>query len=252
MKKVLSIAASDPSGGAGIEADLKVFAAHGVFGMSAVTGITVQGPKGIKKIIPTPLRDFSMILEIIAEQTPPDAVKVGALLSAGHVRAVRKFLLRRKIPTVLDPLLKSGRGFPLLARNAWKELVSLFELVELVTPNAPEAEMLAGVRIRTKRDAFKAMEILMLLGADAVLLKGGHLKGGPQDILWSEDDFQIFRKKRLAGPFHGTGCAISSAIAANLAKGLGLEQSVAKAEKYMDRALKFAVEINGVKYLTHV
>jgi len=250
-KLALSIAASDPSAGAGIEQDLKVFAGHKVFGMSAITGITIQGPSGIQKIIPTPAPDFRRILEIFATELKPDAVKLGALVSSSHLRLARKFLEQTRAPAVLDPVLKSSTGFWLLEKSAVKEIFSLFPLVELITPNLPEAEMLTGMRVQTRDDMMLLTEKLLARGARAVLLKGGHLPSTPLDILWADGRTRTFRKPRLRGKFHGTGCALASAIASNLARGFNLEKSVEKAEAYIEKAMRSAIEIKGVKYLFH-
>ena len=245
----MSIAASDPSGGAGIEQDLKVFAGHKLFGMSAITGITIQGPGGIQKIIPTPPDDFRRILKIFATELKPDAVKLGALVSSSHLRLARKFLEQTRAPAVLDPVLVSSTGFRLLEKSAFKEIFSLFPLVDLITPNLPEAEMLTDMRHQTRKELTLLIEKLLDRGARAVLLKGGHLPSALMDILWADGRMRIFRKRRLRGKFHGTGCALSSAIASNLARGLDLEKSIAKAEAYIEKAMSLAVEIRGVKYL---
>jgi len=252
IKFALSIAASDPSGGAGVEADLKVFSAHKVFGMSAITAITVQGPEGVEKIIPTPINDFSRILEIIASQMPLDAVKIGALASAGHIRAVENFLKRVRVPCVLDPVLKASKGSILLPKKDWPEIFSLFPFLDLLTPNLPEAEELLKIKIKNRADMVRGLEKFSEKGARAVLLKGGHLEGGPVDLLWRKGRVRAFPKQRLAGKFHGTGCALSSAIAAQLALGMDLEDAVAKSERYVQKCLGSALRIGKRKYLTHL
>jgi hydroxymethylpyrimidine/phosphomethylpyrimidine kinase len=252
LKKAFTIAASDPSGGAGIEADLKVFAAHGVFGMSAITGITIQGPRGIEKMVKTPAADFGRILQIISRQIKPDAVKIGALASRAHIKLVGKFLEEIKRPSVFDPVLRSGRGFWLVERKALHDVISLFPLVDLITPNIPEAEMLTGMRLRNQNDMIKIVQALTEKGARAILLKGGHMASAPVDIFFQGNKVRAFRKKRLAGRFHGTGCALASAIAANLALGIGIEDAVAGAEVYIEKVMRKAVDIKGVKYLTHI
>jgi len=252
MKKALTIAASDPSGGAGIEADLKVFSRYRVFGMSAITAITVQGPKGVEKIIPTPIKDFSRILEIIASQMPLNAVKIGALASAGHIRAVEILLKRVRVPCVLDPVLKASEGSLLLEKKGWPKIFSLLPFLDLITPNIPEAEALLGMNIKSRADMVRALEIFSKKGARAILLKGGHLDGGPVDLLWRNGRVRAFPKQRMAGKFHGTGCALSSAVAAQLALGMGLEAAVAKSERYVQKCLRGAEIIGECKYLTHI
>jgi len=248
----LTIAASDPSGGAGIEADLKVFAHYRVFGLSAITGITVQGPEGIEKVISTPASDLARILEIILAKMKPKAVKIGALISGEQIKVVKRFLEKSRACAVLDPVLKSGSGFPLLEKKAWPQLFSLFPLVDLITPNLPEAEALSGVRIKDKNDMMLGIKRLAQKGAKGILLKGGHGEGPPEDIFWRGRKTRTFRKKRLSGRFHGSGCALASAAASGLALGLSLEKAVERAESYIDAALESSVEICGVKYLTHI
>jgi len=251
MKFALSIAASDPSGGAGIEADLKVFAGLRVFGLTAITGITVQGPKGVEKLIPTPKKEFLRILQIIKNQLKPSAVKIGALVSGEHLSAVKSFLKEIKAPSVLDPILSSATGFSLLEEKAQSQLISLFPLVSLITPNLAEAEALSGIKLKTHSDLIKIAERLAEKGAKAILIKGGHLKAEPEDFFWSEGKIYQFKKKRIRAKFHGTGCALSSAIAGYLALGYTLKDAVAKAESYIERALLNSVKIGRVRYLTH-
>jgi len=251
MKFALSIAASDPSGGAGIEADLKVFAGLRVFGLTAITGITVQGPKGVEKLIPTPKKEFLRILQIIKNQLKPSAVKIGALVSGEHLSAVKSFLKEIKARSVLDPILNSATGFSLLEEKAQSQLISLFPLVSLITPNLAEAEALSGIKLKTHSDLIKIAERLAEKGAKAILIKGGHLKAEPEDFFWSEGKIYRFKKKRIRAKFHGTGCALSSAIAGYLALGYTLKDAVAKAESYIERALLNSVKIGRVRYLTH-
>jgi len=267
----LTIAASDPSGGAGIEADLKVFSALKVFGMSAITGITVQGPKGIERIAPTPGMELSRILEIMDNDLKLDAVKVGALVSKENLQIARIFLAHTRANSVLDPLLNSGTGYPLLHKSVWQDLSLLFPLASLLTPNIAEAEILSGIKIQTAMDLEKAGEILIQKGAKAVLIKGGHLAineergkrkeerdesqivdSGVEDFLFYQGKARKFSKARVEGKFHGAGCALSSAIAGYLALGSGLEESVIKAEEYMEKALAGAIELEGIKYLSHI
>ena len=252
MKKVLSIAASDPSGGAGIEADLKVFAQLGGFGLTAITGLTVQGPKGIEKIIPTPKEEFRRILEIHLTETKPDAVKIGALIDAEHIEAVKAFLFQVKIPAVLDPILLSSTGYELLEKPAWSRLESLFSLVSIITPNLREAEILSGVKITSEPERISALEILAQKGSRAILLKGGHLQGEPEDWFWQEGKLKKFQHQRIPGEIHGTGCVLSSAIAGYLAGGLDLVSAVSQAEGYLEQALNRLLEFSGVKYLSQI
>ena len=252
-KIILSIAASDPSGGAGIEADLKVFTRIGVFGLTAITGITVQEPEEIKAIIPTPIEHFRAILEIHFKKLKPDAVKIGAIATKEHLEEIKSFLEKMRVPAVLDTILLSSTGFELLEKSAWGKIKELFSLVSLITPNIEEAEILSGTKIQNNDDKVRALKILNEQGAKAILLKGGHLKGEPEDWLWLDGSVRLkFSRPRVAGKIHGTGCALSSAIASYLALGYELELAVKKAEEYLDRALYGLMEISQVKYFTHL
>jgi len=251
MKFALSIAASDPSGGAGIEADLKVFAGLRVFGLTAITALTVQGPKGVEKLIPTPPKEFARILKILKNDLKISAVKIGALVSAQHLNAVKFFLKEIKAHSVLDPILNSATGFPLLEEKAQSQLISLFSLVSLITPNLPEAEALSGIKLKASSDLIKIAERLAEKGAKAILIKGGHFKKAPEDFFWQGGNFYQFKKKRIKARFHGTGCALSSAIAGYLALGYNLKDAVAKAESYLEQALLNSVKIGKIRYLTH-
>jgi hydroxymethylpyrimidine/phosphomethylpyrimidine kinase len=239
----VTIAASDSSGGAGIQADLAVFAAHGVYGGSVVTAVTAQSTRGVVATEVLPAAFVARQLEAVLPDLAPRAVKVGALGNAAIVRAVARCLTRRRRfvgPGVLDPVLASKDGSPLLARSGIPALLrDLFPLCLLVTPNLPEAEALAGIAIRDEGDRRLAAGILADRGAAAVLVKGGHGRGPVvDDLLFDGRRFRGFRRARIPGrPLHGTGCALSAAIAANLALGGGLVDSVEEALHYLERAM---------------
>lgn len=243
----VTIAASDSSSGAGIQADLAVFAAHGVYGGCVVTAVTAQSTVGIDTTQIMPAALVARQLDAVLADLAPRAVKIGALGNASVVRAVARGLARhgrfvRNV--VLDPVLVSKDGSPLFARAAVPALIlNLFPRCDLVTPNLPEAETLAGIPIRDESDRRLAAGILADRGAGAVLVKGGHGDGPVvDDLLFDGRRFRNFRHRRLAGPpLHGTGCALSSAIAANLALGAGLDEAVAAATRYLERAIAGAV-----------
>lgn len=240
MIRVLTIAASDPSGGAGIEADLKVFSAHDCFGLTAITALTLQDTGGVHGVEPTPPETFRRTLELLAADRPLAAVKIGALAGADHLQAVADFLgaFVRRPPVVLDPVLISTSGrmlFPPDGLDLLRRL--LLPLVTLVTPNLPEAELLTGKPVKAETDMNEAGRSLMALGARAVLVKGGHLPGQPKDLLIHSVGVEVFSGERRPREYHGTGCALSSAVASRLARGAGLIEAVTGARDYLGLCL---------------
>jgi len=233
----VSIAASDSGGGAGIQADLLTFAAHGVHGATVLTAGTAQDSRGIRAISAFPPRFVRAQMDAVFDDLRPRAVKIGALVDAGIVRAVAAGLARhRAAHVVLDPVTVAKGGARLLSREASRILCrDLLPLCELVTPNLPEAESLSGIRIRTDADRRLAAGILADMGAGAVLIKGGHARGKTvRDLFFDGRFFAEFVAPRLPGPpVHGTGCTLSSAIAANLALGRNLESAVERAIRYL-------------------
>jgi hydroxymethylpyrimidine/phosphomethylpyrimidine kinase len=238
----VSIAASDSGGGAGIQADLLTFAAHGVHGATVLTAGTAQDSRRIGRIAAFSPAFVRAQLDAVFEDFQPRAVKVGALVDERIVRAVAAGLRRHRARhVVVDPVMVAKSGARLLSRNAVASLRrDLLPLCDLVTPNLPEAEVLAGVRIRSEGDRRLAAGILADMGARAVLVKGGHAPGRTvRDLLFDGRFFVELVAPRLPGPpAHGTGCTLSSAIAANLALGRGLEDSVVRAIRYLREALR--------------
>lgn len=255
MKKpaALTIAASDPSGGAGIEADLKVFARHRVFGMSAITGLTVQNAAGLREVHPTPAKVLRDILAALAQDQPLRAIKIGAVPRAELVEVIVEFLAGRPlVPVVLDPVLQASSG----GRLAEPEVVQaikekLLPRVTLFTPNYPEAEAF-GILAQPAAAAGFSLMSFNRLGAKAVLLKGGHAPGPPADVLVWANSYLVWKDRRLKGRFHGLGCALSAAVAANLARGKSLVRAVELGRAYVRRQMKKAVLApGGVKVLSH-
>jgi len=255
-KKVLTVAGSDCSGGAGIQADLKTMTAHGVYGMSVITAITVQNTLGVT-------RSGQVDEEIVAEQFDavcsdimPDAVKTGMLFSAGIIdvtaRKIKEYHLEN---IVADPVLVSTSGSRLLEPEAENVLIEkLLPLAFLITPNIPEAQALAGIEINCKEDMVRAASALCRMSCTNVLVKGGHLEDSADDLLYctkktAEDSHQNkqviwFQGERLDTPgTHGTGCTLSSAIACNLACGMNIVQAVSSAKKYLYGALKAGLRL---------
>jgi len=237
----VSIAASDSGGGAGIQADLLTFAAHGVYGATVLTAGTAQNTRGVRAIEGFSAAFLRGQLEAVFEDLRPRAVKIGMLLDAPRIRVVARALARHRTKNVvLDPVMVSKSGARLLAAGALAGLRrELLPLSDLVTPNRPEAEALARMRIRSDADRREAAGVIADLGARAVLLKGGHGRGTVvRDLLFDGRFFTEFAAPRLrTRATHGTGCTLSSAIAANLALGRGLEDSILRAIAYLRDAL---------------
>ncbi|HVQ25326.1 MAG TPA: bifunctional hydroxymethylpyrimidine kinase/phosphomethylpyrimidine kinase [Planctomycetota bacterium] len=241
----LSIAGSDPSGGAGLQADLKVFLRFGLSGAAVPTAITVQSAAGVREVVPLEAALVGRQLAALLGDVRPAAVKVGMLGDGAVVRVVARALLpllRKRIPIVVDPVLTSGDGRRLLPRKDVAVFVrQLVPLATLLTPNVPEAAELAGVsEARVTSHTPDVIAALLRTGAKAVLLKGGHLSGPEAtDVLRLGEEMVAYSLPRLpvGRRVHGTGCALSAAIAALLAKGLSLEDAVQQAKEYVHAAI---------------
>ncbi|MFN2632907.1 MAG: bifunctional hydroxymethylpyrimidine kinase/phosphomethylpyrimidine kinase [Thermoanaerobaculia bacterium] len=241
----LTIAASDSGGGAGIQADLATFAAHGVYGVSVLTAGTAQNTRGISAVEPFSPQFIRRQMDAVFPDFRPSGVKIGALHDARRLRAVAAGLrLHAPANVVLDPVLAAKDRSPLFDPAAIPLLRrTLLPLCDLVTPNLPEAEALAGIPIRNQSDRRLAAGILADAGPRAVLIKGGHRRGAVvRDLLFDGRRFIDFEHPRSTSRArHGTGCTLSAAIAANLALGKGLESSVREAIDYVERAIEAGV-----------
>jgi hydroxymethylpyrimidine/phosphomethylpyrimidine kinase len=239
---VLSIASSDSGGGAGIQADLLTFAAHGVHGATAIVAATAQNSRRVAAIEPLSPRFLGRQIDAVFSDFDVQAVKIGMLFDAPRIRAVAAGLRRWKARrVVLDPVLVSKSGARLLSRNGLAALrTRLLPLCDLVTPNLPEAEALTGLRVRDELDRRLAAGILADFGARAVLIKDGHGRGREvRDLLFDGEAFTVFAAPRLkTRARHGTGCTLSSAIAANLALGHPLALAVERAIAYLRAGLE--------------
>lgn len=258
MKKVLTVAGSDPSGGAGIQADLKTIEAHGGYGMSVITALTAQNTLGVTGKFPIPAEFVAAQLKSVYEDIVPDAVKIGMLPDAEVMGAVRDILVSAgQKNVVLDPVLSSTSGTKLSAEDSREYLKrELFPLCALITPNIPEAQILTGMTIDSKKYMEKAAKLLGDTYGCGVLLKGGHsIFSGDcaEDCLYSEGSFTWYSAKRLDNPnTHGTGCTLSSAIACNLAKGPDLGTAVSEAKGYLKKCIEYGLNIgNGRGPLEH-
>lgn len=249
MIKVLSIAGSDPSSGAGIQADLKTFQALGAFGMAIPAALTVQNSRGVSGSEPVPPRMISRQLVSLLSDIKPHAVKTGMLLTRQNVDAVAAAIKKYGIKNlVIDPVFRSSSGRPLLKPNAvWSLKKNLFPHALVVTPNIPEAEALSGIAIRSGKDMDFAAGRILDLGPSYVLIKGGHTKGSAVDTLYGGKTVLEFSTARRSGEFHGTGCLLSSAIAVFIARGSSVEKAVEKAKQFVDRMLKTAKPVGKSK-----
>ena len=249
MHTALTIAGSDSGGGAGIQADLKTFAAHGVYGTSAITAITAQNTLGVAawEAVSTPL--VVQQIEAVLGDIGADAVKIGMLANAGIVSAVARTLASRaSLPIVLDPVMIAKGGDRLLEIAAVRALRSeMLPLAHTVTPNIPEAEALAEMSIRSLADMRLAGDRIRRLGPRIVLVKGGHAGGSESiDVAVMEAETIEIRGPRLPGRHtHGTGCTLSSAIASNLAKGMADEAAIRAAREYLEGAIRHAPQLGG-------
>ena len=246
MRTALSIAGSDSSGGAGIQADIKTMSANGVYAMTAVTALTAQNTTGVTGILDSTPAFLSAQLDAVFTDIFPDAVKIGMVSSAELISVIAQKLRQygaRHI--VVDPVMVATSGSRLLREDAVEALkTELLPLAEVATPNIPEAEILADMPIRTPADMEAAARKISEQYGCAVLCKGGHDLNDANDLLWKDGAGYWFNGRRINNPnTHGTGCTLSSAIAANLAKGMALEDAVRRAKEYISGALAAMLDL---------
>ncbi|MDR0948775.1 MAG: bifunctional hydroxymethylpyrimidine kinase/phosphomethylpyrimidine kinase [Lachnospiraceae bacterium] len=240
MKKALTIAGSDPSGGAGIQADLKTFSALGVFGMSAITSVVAENTFRVIDFVDIDPRMIQLQVESVLEDIPPDAVKIGMLSCRETMLAVAELLSQHHLPNiVLDPVMYAKNGMALMSEDAIETLIKeVVPYADIVTPNIPEAEKLAEMRITRQDDMKMAAKQICEMGCRAALVKGGHSDGAATDILYDGNDFYSFTAKRVhTKNTHGTGCTFSSAIAAYLARGYTTTEAITYAKTYVTTAI---------------
>ncbi len=240
MKTALSIAGSDSSGGAGIQADLKAMTMNGVYAMTAVTALTAQNTTGVTAILEATPQFLRQQLQAVFSDIPPDSVKIGMVSSAALIETIAQCLGEyRPRNVVVDPVMVATSGARLLNEDAVATLrEKLLPLADLITPNIPEAEVLSGQTISDEDGMLQAARIIGETYHCAVLCKGGHRVSDANDLLYQNGAFRWFRGRRIDNPnTHGTGCTLSSAIAANLAKGFPLADAVQRAKDYLSGAL---------------
>lgn len=255
MKKVLTIAGSDSCGGAGIQADIKTMSAMGVYGMSVITAVTAQNTLGVSKVLEMPKNIVEEQLKAIFEDIEVDSVKVGMLSSIDIIKIVIDSLKKYKAKNIIiDPVILSKNKYRLLKEEAFREMQRFIGIGTLVTPNIPEAEVLAAMKIKNEEDIIEAAKRIQKFGVKNVLVKGGHREDSCTDILLLENGeiVKYFGTRIDAVNTHGTGCTLSSAIASQLAKGNSIEESVRLGKEYITQAIKDSFSIGkGIGPLGH-
>ena len=247
-KTALTIAGSDSSGGAGIQADIKTMQANGVYAMSAITALTAQNTTGVTGIMEVSPEFLEQQLDAVITDIRPDAVKIGMVSSEELIKMISKKLKEYHLENiVVDPVMVATSGSRLLEEDAVDTLKKeLLPIATVITPNIPEAEILCGMEIHTEEDMVAAAKAIYEDLGCAVLLKGGHNINDANDLLYTKEEVSWFKGKRINNPnTHGTGCTLSSAIAANLAKGFDLKISVQRAKDYISRALADMLDLGA-------
>lgn len=248
MKTALTIAGSDSSGGAGIQADLKTMTANGVYAMSAITALTAQNTTGVQGIFEVSPEFLKQQIDSVFTDIRPDAVKIGMVSSAGLIQAIAEKLKEYKAENiVVDPVMVATSGAKLISDDAIGTLKEcLFPLATVLTPNIPEAKVLSDMDITTAEEMVEAAKKISETYHCAVLLKGGHQLNDANDLLYRDGGYRWFNGKRIDNPnTHGTGCTLSSAIASNLAKGYDLDTAVEQAKAYISGALAAMLDLGA-------
>lgn len=257
MIKLLTIAGSDSSGGAGIQADLKTFSAHGVFGMSVITAVTAQNTQGVfavQDILPDIIKKQ---IEVIFDDIEVDAVKIGMVSQTETIKTIAETLRLYSVKNlVIDPVMISKSGYDLLQPDAKEALIEyLLPMATVLTPNTLEAEVISGISIRNLEDMKKAAKIISSMGPQYVLVKGGHLENESDaiDLLYDGVEFNYFSSPRISTKnTHGTGCTLSSGIASNLGKGLSIHEAIKQAKEYITIAIEKSFKLGkGVGPVHH-
>ncbi len=255
MKKILTIAGSDCSGGAGIQADIKTITAHKMYAMSAITALTAQNTTGVYGVLESDPSCVELQLRTILEDITPDAVKIGMVSSVDIIEVIAKVIKEYKLKNiVVDPVMVATSGSNLITSGAEEAIVKhLFPLATIITPNIPEAEKICQHEILGSQDMIKAAQNLSRLLQGGILLKGGHSVEDANDLLYYNDKAIWFKGERIiTDNTHGTGCTLSSAIACNLADDKTLEESVLSSKEYISRAISYGLDIgNGNGPINH-
>lgn len=246
MKTALTIAGSDSCGGAGIQADIKTMTMNGVYATSAITALTAQNTTGVTGIMEVTPEFLMEQIDDVFNDIRPDAVKIGMVSSSELIKAIADRLKYfNAVNIVVDPVMVATSGSRLINEDAIATLKSdLLPIADIITPNIPETEVLSGISVQTENDMIKASEIISDTYNCAVLCKGGHSINDANDLLYENGEYRWFEGKRIDNPnTHGTGCTLSSAIAANLAKGFDMQSSVQRAKDYISGALSDMLDL---------
>lgn len=255
MKNVLTIAGSDSSGGAGIQADLKTMSALGVYGMTAITALTVQNTQKVYAVQETAPEIVAGQIDVVFDDIQVDAVKIGMVSNAANIRVIRDCLNRNHAKNiVLDPVMVSKTGCRLLNQEAERELLQLIPEADIITPNMLEAEVLAGMKVRTRDEMEEAAKRIAGLGSRNTMIKGRLLEGDADDfLLLAGEGIWLHAERVNTKNIQGTGCSLSSAIACYLARGLTLREAAEKGKAYVTRSLRDSLSIgHGVGPLGHL
>ena len=248
MKTALTIAGSDSSGGAGIQADIKTMTANGVYAMSAITALTAQNTTGVQGIFEVTPEFLAQQIDSVFTDIRPDAVKIGMVSSTGLIEVIAEKLKQYGAKNiVVDPVMVATSGSKLISDDAIDSLKrNLLPLATVLTPNIPETEVLSGMEVKTPEDMIRAAKFISETYHCAVLCKGGHQLNDANDLLYRDGDYRWFNGKRIDNPnTHGTGCTLSSAIASNLAKGRDLDTAVERAKAYISGALAAMLDLGA-------
>lgn len=256
MKKVLTIAGSDSSGGAGIQADIKTITAHKMYAMSAITALTAQNTMGVTDILEVSPEFLAAQLDSIFTDIYPDSIKIGMTGSEKIIATIaQKLEFYNAKNIVLDPVMVATSGSRLISEDAVDTLINrLMPLADIITPNIPEAEVICGIKISGKEDMLSAAQKISTMFSGAVLIKGGHLLSDAIDLLYYNGTEKWFYSERINNPnTHGTGCTLSSAIAARLADGMSMEDSIKSAKEYLNGAIGAMLNLgSGAGPLDHM
>ncbi len=247
MRTALTIAGSDPTGGAGLQADLRVFRAFGVYGFSLPTALTAQNTKAVDDVMPVGGEFFTRQLEVLLSDVTPDALKTGMLYGGDIVRAVASAVRHFRLPNlVIDPVSVSSSGMQLLEEGVLEDIrKELFPLARVVTPNIYEASLLTGIKVETPEEMEEAAAAVRDMGPEVVVVTGGHLDDLALDVYLDSTGVHRIEHKKRSGEYHGTGCAYSAAIAAGLAQGHAPLEAVRLAKEFIQETLRHAFHPGG-------
>jgi hydroxymethylpyrimidine/phosphomethylpyrimidine kinase len=255
MKNILTIAGSDSCGGAGIQADIKTFSAHGLYGMSVITAVTAQNTQGVFAVQDIDKEIIAKQIEAVYDDIKVSAVKIGMVSQIDTIKVIAEELSKFKAENiVLDPVMISKSGFDLLRKESKETLIKvLIPIADIVTPNIHEAQAITGLKIENIKDMEKAAVEIYKMGPKNVLIKGGHLVDDATDVLFDGEKIELFKGRRInTKNTHGTGCTLSSAIASNIALGYGVKESVRRAKEYINIAIEHSLDIGkGVGPTNH-